>query len=135
MKKVLVFGTFDKIHKGHINFLNQARKHGDYLIAVVARDSNVKKMKSRLPLQKEKIRAKILRKFVDKVILGQKKVNYKLIKKINPNTICIGYDQKPGIFQTRKILKKLRMKNVNVKKMKPYRPNVYKSSILREKFS
>ncbi|KKR72063.1 MAG: FAD synthase [Candidatus Roizmanbacteria bacterium GW2011_GWB1_40_7] len=34
MKKVLVGGCFDLIHYGHIVFLKEARKQGDYLIVV-----------------------------------------------------------------------------------------------------
>jgi len=30
MKKVMVFGTFDIFHSGHINFLEQARQEGDF---------------------------------------------------------------------------------------------------------
>jgi cytidyltransferase-like protein len=132
MKKVLVFGTFDKVHKGHISFLKQARKHGDYLVAVVARDSNVKKFKGRMPIQNEKERMKSIRKFADKVVLGERKVTYDLIKKINPEAICIGYDQKPTVSSTKKILKKIGMKKVQVKKMKPYKPRIYKSSKLNK---
>lgn len=43
MKKVLIFGSFDSLHKGHLNLFKQARKHGDKLIAVVARDETIKK--------------------------------------------------------------------------------------------
>ena len=34
MAKVMVFGTFDGVHPGHENFFEQAKQHGDYLIAV-----------------------------------------------------------------------------------------------------
>ena len=45
MKKVMVFGTFDGLHEGHLDFFRQAREYGDYLIVAVARDVNVKKIK------------------------------------------------------------------------------------------
>ena len=44
-KKVMVFGTFDIFHKGHENFLKQAKKLGDCLTVVVARDETVLKFK------------------------------------------------------------------------------------------
>ena len=61
-KKVLVFGTFDGIHKGHLSFLNQAKEHGDYLTVVVAKDSNVKKLKGHKPLNNEKQRKAKIKK-------------------------------------------------------------------------
>lgn len=38
MKKVMIFGVFDGIHKGHRDFFREAKTYGDYLIAVVAQD-------------------------------------------------------------------------------------------------
>jgi len=67
--KVLVFGTFDILHKGHLNFFKQAREHGDYLIAVVARDRTVKEIKGKPPIESEKERLKN----VAKELLGEGK--------------------------------------------------------------
>ena len=47
MKKVMCAGTFDIVHKGHIYFLEQAKKFGDYLVVVVARDSTSEKNKGK----------------------------------------------------------------------------------------
>jgi len=132
MRKVLVFGTFDRLHKGHESFLRQSRRHGDYLIVVVTRDSNVRKAKGREPLNGERKRAAAMRKIADKVLLGERKITYDLIKKIKPDVICIGYDQRPSVSRARKILKMIKMESVSLKKMKPYRKNVYKSSKLNE---
>jgi len=38
MKKVICFGTFDLLHLGHLNYFQQAKKQGDYLIVVIATD-------------------------------------------------------------------------------------------------
>ena len=45
MVTVMAFGTFDVLHPGHHFYLEQARKLGDNLVVVVARDANVKKLK------------------------------------------------------------------------------------------
>lgn len=132
MKKVLVFGTFDNLHRGHLSFLKQARKHGDYLVVVVTRDLNVKRAKRREPFNNERKRVAGLKKFADRVLLGEKKVTYKLIKKISPDVICIGYDQRPSVSSARKILNRMGMGKIVLKKMKPYRPAIYKSSILNK---
>ena len=41
----MVFGTFDVIHPGHRFFLEQAALKGDRLVAVIARDEFVNKIK------------------------------------------------------------------------------------------
>ena len=41
----MLFGTFDGLHEGHFDLFRQAKKYGDYLVVVVARDVNVKKIK------------------------------------------------------------------------------------------
>lgn len=38
MKKVLTYGTFDLIHRGHINILKRAKALGDYLIVGISSD-------------------------------------------------------------------------------------------------
>lgn len=39
MKKVLTYGTFDLLHKGHVHLLQRARALGDYLIVGVSTDT------------------------------------------------------------------------------------------------
>lgn len=39
MKKVITYGTFDLLHKGHVNLLQRARDLGDYLIVAVSTDT------------------------------------------------------------------------------------------------
>lgn len=38
MKKILTYGTFDLLHKGHIRILKRAKELGDYLIVAVSTD-------------------------------------------------------------------------------------------------
>jgi len=123
MKKIMVFGTFDILHKGHLNYFKQAKQHGDYLIAVIARDKNVKKIKAKLPKNNEKIRLNKVKKHVNKAVLGYIKDKYKILKKLKPDIICLGYDQKTSL----KDLKKLK---IPIKRLKPYKPHKYKSSKL-----
>ncbi|MDO8529101.1 MAG: adenylyltransferase/cytidyltransferase family protein [bacterium] len=135
MKKVMVFGTFDIFHKGHKSFLKQARKHGDYVIAVVARDKTVVLVKKQLTVNKEQKRARILRdsKLADEVILGSLKDKYSVIKKYKPDVICLGYDQKTFIGELKGKLKKFGLLKTKVTRLKSYYPRKYKSSLLKNK--
>ena len=45
MKTVMVNGTFDVLHPGHIALLNTARSYGDYLIVAIDTDRRVKELK------------------------------------------------------------------------------------------
>ncbi|MFH0818755.1 MAG: adenylyltransferase/cytidyltransferase family protein [Patescibacteria group bacterium] len=125
MKKIMVFGVFDKLHEGHLNFLRQAKKHGDYLMAVIARDQNVLQAKKRLPRETELTRLKNIQqlKMVNQAILGYKyyKNRSKIVSKFNPQIICLGYDQ---------AILKLKNKNIQIIHLKPYKAKKYKSSLM-----
>jgi FAD synthetase len=124
--KVMIFGTFDIIHPGHKNFFKQAREFGDYLIVVVARDKTVKKVKSKTPINNEKKRLEsiIKSKLADKAVLGDLKDKYKKIKEFKPDVICLGYDQK-------NFTEGLKNFDVKVIKLKPYKPEIYKTSLIK----
>ena len=128
MKKIMVFGTFDILHRGHIHFFNQARKHGDYLIAVVARDKTVLKVKGRLPHHTEKERHSHVKKYVDKAVLGYIRDKYKIIKQFRPELIALGYDQDADLD----VLKKL---GIQIIRLSSYKPHLYKSSKIRKNIS
>jgi cytidyltransferase-like protein len=69
MKKVFVSGCYDIIHAGHIEFFNQAKDLGDYLIVSFASDEVLKKYKGRVSALPEEHKKFILEniKSVDKV--------------------------------------------------------------------
>lgn len=133
MRKVLVFGTFDGIHFGHINLFKQARKYGDYLVVVVARDKTVKKLKNHLPHKNENERLRDLMgcSLINEAIIGGKKNPYKIIKKIKPDIICLGYDQTHFIDDLSGELKKIKLKT-KILRLKPYKPRKYHSSIINK---
>ena len=45
MTTVMVNGTFDILHPGHVALLNTARSYGDYLIVAIDTDRRVKELK------------------------------------------------------------------------------------------
>jgi FAD synthetase len=135
-KKVIAFGTFDILHKGHIDFLHQAKNHGDYLIVVIARDKIVEKIKGKLPQNNEKKRLAGIKKTVlaDKVILGHLADMYAAIKKYKPDIICLGYDQKAFVDNLEEKLFSFGLKNVRIVRASAYKPDIYKSSRLKRSY-
>ncbi len=132
---VLVFGTFDLLHEGHISFLEQARKFGD-LFVVVARDSTVMDLKNRKPHYHERARLAAVRKIlgVSRVFLGDKILgSYSIFKKLKPDIICLGYDQR-GLEEDLRIrIKKGRLPQVRIIRLKAHKPQKFKTSIVAER--
>ena len=92
----MVFGVFDGLHEGHRWFLRTAVEHGDKLIVVAARDEIVRMLKKKNPLrnQAERLRALGAMPEVNRAVLGDAKMgSYKVLKKHQPDVICVGYDQ------------------------------------------
>ena len=129
-KKVMAFGTFDIFHKGHENFLEQARQCGDCLIVVVARDKTVAEVKGNLPQNNEQARLKTVVKsgLADKMVLGNLKDKYKIIEKFKPDVICLGYDQQAFTESLEEKLKEYNLLNTKIVRLKSYCPEKYKSS-------
>jgi len=133
-KIVLAFGTFDLLHPGHKFFLKQCRKKGDKLVVLVARDKTVKHLKSKTPVYSEIKRMEKIRnlKIADLVVLGKHdyKKRYDILEMIRPDIICLGYDQKFFVKNLNQVLKKIKL-NCKIVRIKPFKPEKYKSSILR----
>lgn len=132
MKTVLVTGTYDFIHPGHLWFFEQAKKRGDKLVVVVARDATVKKVKGRLPHHSERERLTMVRSVatVDTAVLGKVGDKLAIVEKIHPDIICLGYDQRAFTHNLRDELKE-RGLHVRVVRLRSYKPTSYKSSIFR----
>ncbi|MDQ3075890.1 MAG: adenylyltransferase/cytidyltransferase family protein [bacterium] len=134
--KIMVFGTFDGLHLGHLHFFKQAKKisTNSFLVVSIARDKNVIKIKGHYPLLNEKKRKKLLEEcvLVDKVVLGGLKNYFPHIKKENPNIIALGYDQKAYVEALKRDLKQKGLK-ISVKRLKPYMEKIYKNSLLKKK--
>ncbi len=134
MKTVLAFGTFDLLHPGHLSYLTQAKKLGDKLIVVVATDSNVEKGKGKKPINSEEHRRELVEalSIVDEAIVGSENNYFECIEQIKPNIIALGYDQPAN---EKEIQEKLKEKGIHTKivKLKAYKPEIYKSSKIKEK--
>ncbi len=134
--RIMVFGTFDGLHSGHLNFFKQAKNlhQSSSLIVSIGRDKNVFKIKGKYPDLGEKERMALVKKckLVDKVILSGAKHHLPHIIKICPDIIALGYDQKAYVQNLKKDLKN---KGVLVKivRLKPYKEKKYKNHLLKIK--
>ena len=97
-KIVFTNGCFDILHAGHIQYLNEARMLGDFLIAAVNTDQSVKRLdkgKER-PVNKEQDRALQLAalQMVDAVILFEEDTPLEILRQIRPDVLVKGGDYK-----------------------------------------
>jgi FAD synthetase len=95
-KIILVGGCFDLLHKGHIDFLNQAKRHGDRLFVLLESDDNITKIKGKnRPINSQSNRTIVLSslKSVSYIIplrgMTKSEEYDKLIVLIRPNVIAI----------------------------------------------
>ncbi|MBU1090203.1 adenylyltransferase/cytidyltransferase family protein [Patescibacteria group bacterium] len=134
IKRVMVFGTFDRLHLGHLNFFDQSAKFGK-LFVVLARDVNVVKIKNRRPQFPERSRLATVAQSskVFQAMLGDKKDFLKPIVKIRPDVICLGFDQKT--FSITELKTNLKKRNLapRIIRLKSFQPSVFKSSLINKK--
>ena len=94
--RVVVTGSFDILHTGHIHLLREAAKLGDVYV-IVARDSTVIRIKKQPPILSEAQRLEIIQaiRYVTEASLGNESKNF-LIKPIElkADIILLGPNQK-----------------------------------------
>lgn len=130
----ILFGTFDIVHEGHLNMFRQAKQNSDYLIAVVARDETVKKVKDRYPKNNEEARKEEVqsKSIIDQAVLGSLEDKFEAIKKYKPDIVFLGYDQ---IAFTENLKKELESINIHseIIRLKAFKPEIYKTSLILSK--
>ncbi len=128
MVRVMAFGTFDGLHPGHRHYLREAKRQGDELVVVVARDATVKRVKGRLPLQDETTRLARVSQLpeVSRAVLGRRRDPAGIIAEYQPRIVCLGYDQQAftqGLAQ--------RYPGVKIIRISAFHPERFKSSLQR----
>ena len=132
----MVFGTFDHLHPGHLDYFRQARRFGEELIVVVARDENVLKFKGRAPHEDERTRVKNVRQalkdqgYFGRAVLGGRKNIWLVLKKYQPAVLALGYDQQVNLGRLKSELVKFRL-FCKIKRLRPHFPEKFKSSLRR----
>jgi len=132
--RIMVFGTFDGLHRGHLNFFKQARnlQQFPFLIVSIARNKNVLKIKGKYPVLNEKKRIILVQKckLVDKAVLSGIKNHIPHIIKEKPDIIALGYDQKAYVKNLKKDSKNKGLL-VKIVRLKAYQEKTYKNHLLK----
>ena len=123
--RVMIFGTFDRLHPGHRFVLEQAQARGD-LTVVIARDHHVDAFKKRPPVEPEAVRRDhVAAAFPNAmVMLGDDTDFLAPVRAVKPDLILLGYDQKlpPGVTEA--------LLGCPIERLPAFAPERYKSSKL-----
>ncbi len=126
-KLVMVFGTFDRLHPGHLFVLKEAAKRGRVTV-IVARAANVKRIKGKEPADSENERiAAIKKEFPDAVVqIGDPHDFLVPVRTVKPDLILLGYDQHlpPNVTEED-------LKPAKIERLDPFEPERFKTSLMR----
>jgi D-beta-D-heptose 7-phosphate kinase/D-beta-D-heptose 1-phosphate adenosyltransferase len=111
MTTVIVNGTFDILHPGHVSMLNTARSLGDYLIVCIDTDRRVKELKgNKRPINDQFFRKVMLQnlKAVDIVeFFDSQEELIKLFELYKPDIMVKGSDWKDKSVVAEKYVKQI----------------------------
>jgi rfaE bifunctional protein nucleotidyltransferase chain/domain len=91
-------GCFDLLHPGHVQYLEDVRALGDFLVVGLNSDASVARLKGpSRPLQDEMARARILLglRSVDAVVRFEEDTPFELIQALRPDILAKGGDYTP----------------------------------------
>lgn len=94
-KRILIAGTFDILHPGHVFLIKEAAKHGE-VIVVIARDENVLYTKGHPVIVPEKQRLFMVEalKGVAKAVLGNPGHDFvSIVEELQPDILMLGPNQ------------------------------------------
>ncbi len=100
-------GCFDLIHPGHVQYLEDARALGDFLVVGLNSDASVARLKGpSRPLQDEAARALVLLglRSVDAVVRFEEDTPLELITALQPDILTKGGDYTPETVVGREVV-------------------------------
>lgn len=131
MKRIVVCGgTFDHFHPGHRDFLLQARKLGDELVVIIARDETVLRIKGFSPTDSTEVRrANVLEAGIaDRVVIGHAGGDmFAILDELRPHVLALGYDQRVSEETVH-----TRCPWCETVRLEAYHPDKFKSSLYRK---
>ncbi|TKJ24715.1 MAG: hypothetical protein CEE42_09890 [Promethearchaeota archaeon Loki_b31] len=137
VKKVLIAGTFDLLHPGHLYLIQEAAKMGDVYV-IVSTDKNAEKFKNYQIIVPEDQRLEVIKniKNVKEARLGRSDNDtLKTVEEINPDIILLGPDQKYDIEVLKRELIKKGLTHITVKRLDTYydKYKLHSSSLIKKK--
>ncbi|MHA1683707.1 MAG: adenylyltransferase/cytidyltransferase family protein [Promethearchaeota archaeon] len=117
-KIIMIAGTFDIIHPGHVYLIEKASEMGD-VVAVVGTDEIVEKLKGKKPVIPENQRVFMVSRLkgVKRAVLGYHDTDFtRLIADITPDVILMGPDQGPSDETMKKMINRLES-SVEIKRL------------------
>ena len=136
-KKVLIAGTFDILHPGHIFLINEAAKLGDVHV-IVATDKNREIYSGEAPIVPEEQRLEVIKslKNVKAAKLGRHDNDtLKTVEELNPDIILLGPDQKFSVERLQNALKMKGLNHIEVRRLEKYYDTfkLHRSSLIKKK--
>lgn len=130
---ILVTGTFDILHPGHIAFFRNAKelRTPAHLWVVVARDSSVQSFKGRPPILPQEVRLEMVQslRLVDGVFLGNDgEDKIKIVEELRPDIVVLGYDQWIDEDKLQAELRRRGLDQTQVHRLPKYGKDGYSSS-------
>ncbi|MBU1086494.1 MAG: D-glycero-beta-D-manno-heptose 1-phosphate adenylyltransferase [Candidatus Omnitrophica bacterium] len=109
-KQKIVFtnGCFDIMHRGHVNYLQTAKKKGDILVVGLNSDASIRKIKGKFrPINCQLDRSEVIAALasVDYVTIFTQETPLELIKTIKPDILVKGADWKTSDIVGADVLK------------------------------
>lgn len=92
---VFTNGVYDLLHRGHVEYLEEARALGDRLVVGVNSDASVRRLKGpERPILSQEDRASLVAALacVDLVVLFEDDTPLRLIEAVAPDVLCKGGD-------------------------------------------
>jgi D-beta-D-heptose 7-phosphate kinase/D-beta-D-heptose 1-phosphate adenosyltransferase len=127
-------GCFDILHPGHVQYLEEARALGDYLVVGLNSDASVSRLKGAgRPIQDQWARARVLLglRSVNAVILFHEDTPLDLIAAVDPDILVKGGDYAPDAVVGRSLVEGRGGKLVLIPFLPGYSTSEIESRIVR----
>jgi cytidyltransferase-like protein len=133
MKKVLLFGSFDIVHPGHMFVIEQAKKFGQPFVCL-ALDQTIERVKGRAPHYPLAERQEQLEALGLTVYPGSTTDKYEVFRKVNPDIILLGHDQDTFVAGLEEVIRNEKFQTEIIRLPEFQREN-FQSNKLRKLFA